>query len=429
MINKSIISLTLLCSLFVSAAIQAEPKPIDHVTVIVNDGVILEGEIQAIIDEVKSTALLNNQSLPSDRALRAQAVDRLILNSIQMQMAERMGIQVSDAHLDSVLQNIAQSQNISVEQMRQEIVKSGESYERYREKLREEVALNEVRRGNVHRRVNISLQEVTTLIGLMDENSSKEEYQIGHILVSVPSKAAQSEVDAKKDIADKVISLLKDGSDFKKVAIASSSGAKALEGGDWGYMGINEMPSLFSESVRGKKTGDLIGPLRSGAGFHIVKILDIRGRQTVEVKEVLARHILITPSIILSEEKAKNMLNKFLAQVEDGSADFGKLAKQHSEDPGSALKNGELGWANPDIYAPKFKEVLANLKVGEYSKPFRTQFGWHVVQLMEERTADATEKSKQDQAYQILYKRKFAEETENWLREIRDQAFIEVIAE
>lgn len=429
MINKSIISLTLLCSLFVSAAIQAEPKPIDHVTVIVNDGVILEGEIQAIIDEVKSTALLNNQSLPSDRALRAQAVDRLILNSIQMQMAERMGIQVSDAHLDSVLQNIAQSQNISVEQMRQEIVKSGESYERYREKLREEVALNEVRRGNVHRRVNISLQEVTTLIGLMDENSSKEEYQIGHILVSVPSKAAQSEVDAKKDIADKVISLLKDGSDFKKVAIASSSGAKALEGGDWGYMGINEMPSLFSESVRGKKTGDLIGPLRSGAGFHIVKILDIRGRQTVEVKEVLARHILITPSIILSEEKAKNMLNKFLAQVEDGSADFGKLAKQHSEDPGSALKNGELGWANPDIYAPKFKEVLANLKIGEYSKPFRTQFGWHVVQLMEERTADATEKSKQDQAYQILYKRKFAEETENWLREIRDQAFIEVIAE
>ena len=429
MINKSIISLTLLCSLFVSAAIQAEPKPIDHVTVIVNDGVILEGEIQAIIDEVKSTALLNNQSLPSDRALRAQAVDRLILNSIQMQMAERMGIQVSDAHLDSVLQNIAQSQNISVEQMRQEIVKSGESYERYREKLREEVALNEVRRGNVHRRVNISLQEVTTLIGLMDENSSKEEYQIGHILVSVPSPAAQPGGQAKSATADTVTSPLKDSSDFKKVAIASSSGAKALEGGDWGYMGINEMPSLFSESVRGKKTGDLIGPLRSGAGFHIVKILDIRGRQTVEVKEVLARHILITPSIILSEEKAKNMLNKFLAQVEDGSADFGKLAKQHSEDPGSALKNGELGWANPDIYAPKFKEVLANLKVGEYSKPFRTQFGWHVVQLMEERTADATEKSKQDQAYQILYKRKFAEETENWLREIRDQAFIEVIAE
>ena len=429
MISKSIISLTLLCSLFVSAAIQAEPKEIDHVTVIVNEGVILESEVQAIIAEVKKTALQNNQSLPSDKALRTQAVDRLILNSIQVQLAENMGIQISDAHLDSVLQNIAQSQNMSVEQVRLEIVKSGESYERYREKIREEVALNEVRRGNVHRRVNISLQEVNTLIGLMDENSSKEEYQIGHILISVPNKATQSEIDAKKVIAGKVLKLLNDGSDFKKIAIASSSGAKALEGGDWGYMAINEMPSLFAESIRGKKAGTLVGPLRSGAGFHIVKVLDVRGRQTVEVKEVLARHILIKPSIILSEEKAKNMLNELLEKVSNGTADFGELAKKHSEDPGSALKNGELGWANPDIYAPKFKEQLANLKVGEYSKPFRSQFGWHVVQLMEERTADATEKSKQDQAYQILYKRKFAEETENWLREIRDQAYIEVIAE
>jgi peptidyl-prolyl cis-trans isomerase SurA len=429
MINKSIIGLTLLCSLFVTTNINAEPKEVDHVTVVVNDGVILESEIQAIIEEVKSTALENNQALPSDNALRAQAIDRLVLNSVQIQMASNMGIQISDAHLDSVLQNIAQSEKITVEKMRMEIVKSGASYERYREKIREEVALNEVRRGNVHRRVNISLQEINTLIGLMDENSSKEEYQIGHILVSVPSKAVQSEVDSKKVIADKVISLLETGSDFKKIAIASSSGAKALEGGDWGYMAINEMPSLFSENVRSKKKGDLIGPLRSGAGFHIVKILDIRGRQTVEVKEVLARHILIKPSIILSEDKAKNILNKFLSDVAEGKADFGELAKKHSEDPGSALKNGELGWANPDIYAPKFKEQLAGLNVGEYSKPFRSQFGWHVVQLIEERTADATEKSKQDQAYQILYKRKFSEETENWLREIRDQAHIEIIAE
>ena len=429
MISKSIIGLTLLCSLFVSANIQAEVKAIDQVTVVVNDGVILESEIKAIVTEVKVAALQSNQALPSDKALRTQAIDRLILNSVQIQMADNMGIQISDAQLDSVLQNIAQSQGVTVAQIQTEIVKNGESYERYREKIRTDVALNEVRRANVHRRVNISLQEVSTLIGLMDENSSKEEYQIGHILVSVPSKAIQSEIDSKKVIADKVLSLLETGSDFKKVAIASSSGAKALEGGDWGYMGINEMPSLFSESVRGKKTGDLIGPLRSGAGFHIVKVLNIRGRQTVEVKEVLARHILIKPSIILSEEKAKNMLNKFLTDVNDGNADFGELAKKHSEDPGSALKNGELGWANPDIYAPKFKEQLADLNVGEYSKPFRSQFGWHVVQLMEERTADATEKSKQDQAYQILYKRKFAEETENWLREIRDQAFIEVIAE
>lgn len=415
--------------MFVAGFVIAEPKPIDHVTVVVNDGVILEGEVGSIIEEVKQTAMKSNQSLPSDRALRAQAIDRLIMNSLQMQLADRMGIQISDAHLDSVLLNIAQAENITVDQLRSNIVNEGTSYERYRESIRQEVALNEVRRANVHRRVNISLQEVSSLLQLMEEQTSKEEYQIGHILISVPSKASQEEIDARKVIADKVVKLLNEGSDFKKIAIASSSGAKALEGGDWGYMSINEMPSLFTEGVKGKKKGDLIGPLRSGAGFHVVKVLDIRGRQVVEVKEVLARHILIKPSIILSEEKAKNMLEGFLEQVKSGDADFSVLAKEHSEDPGSALKGGELGWANPEIYTPKFKETLAGMTKGDLSQPFRSQFGWHIIELMDNRTADATEKNKQDQAYQMLYKRKFAEETENWLREIRDQAFIEVVSE
>lgn len=427
MMNKSM--LPLLCSLFVTPMAMAEVKPIDRVAVVVNDGVVLEGEIQAIVKEVKTSALESKQALPSDRALRAQATERLILNNIQLQLAERMGIQISDAHLDSVIQNIANGQNMSVEQLRQSVVSKGESYERYREQVRQEVAINEVRRANVHRRVNISLQEVTNLLELLSQQSSKEEYQIGHILIDTDSKANQEEINTRKGIADKVIKLLNEGSDFKKVAIASSSGAKALEGGDWGYMSINEMPTLFAESIKGKKKGDLIGPLRSGAGFHIVKVLDVRGRDIVEVKEVQARHILITPSIILSEDKAKNMLTEFLAQVKAGDADFGELAKEYSEDPGSALKGGELGWASPDIYAPKFKEQLKNLEKGEYSEPFRSRFGWHVVQLLDERTADATEKNQQEQAYQMLYKRKFAEETENWLREIKDEAFVDIVAE
>lgn len=425
--NKSI--LPLLCSLLATPMAMAEIKPIDQVSVVVNDGVVLEGEIQSIIQDVKGRAIENNQSLPSDRALRAQAIERLILNSIQMQMAERMGIQISDAHLDSVLNNIASSQSQTVEQLRLSVINSGESYERYRENLRDEIAINEVRRANVHRRVNISLQEVSNLIELMSQQSNKEEYQIGHILIDVESKASQEEIKTRKGIADKVIKLLNDGSDFKKVAIASSSGAKALEGGDWGFMSINEMPTLFAESVKGKKKDEVIGPLRSGAGFHIVKVLDVRGREVVEVKEVSARHILIKPSIILSEDKAKNMLNEFLEQVKAGEKDFAELAKEHSEDPGSAMKGGELGWANPDIYAPKFKEQIAKLEKGEFSPPFRSTYGWHIIQLQDKRTADATEKTQQDQAYQILFKRKFAEESENWLREIRDEAFIEIVAE
>lgn len=428
MIKKSILGVTLLLAI-TSVALNAAPKKIDNVTAIVNDNVILEGEIESVIKEVKATALKSNQELPSDRALRTQAIDRLILKSIQLQLAEKMGIQISDAHLDSAIESIAAEQKITVEDLRKIVTDTGQSYERYREQLREEISISEVRRASVHRRVNISLQEVNTLISLIDKQTSKEEYQIGHILISVDSKAAQSEITSRKSVADKVINLLNDGSDFTKVAIASSSGAKALEGGDWGFMSINEMPTLFSASVKGKKKGELIGPLRSGAGFHIIKILDVRGRQTVEVKEVKARHILIKPSIILSEEKAQSMLNKFIEDVKENGADFGELAKEHSEDPGSALKGGELGWANPDIYDENFKKQLNKLEVGEYSTPFRSQFGWHVVQLMDNRTADATEKSKQDRAYQILYNRKFSEEVENWLREIRDQAFIEIIAE
>jgi len=429
MIKESILGVSLLLSLMTSSALIAAPKKIDQVTVIVNDSVILEGEINNIIKEVKAAALTNNQSLPSDRALRAQAIDRLTLNSIQLQMAKKMGIQISDAHLDSTLQGVANSQNMTVEQLRQSVINDGKNYERYREKLREEIAINEVRRANVNRRVNVSTQEINTLVNLIDKQTSKEEYQIGHILISVDGKATQSEVDARSEVAEKVIGLLNDGGDFKKIAIASSSGAKALEGGDWGYMSINEMPSLFSGNIKGKKSGDLIGPLRSGAGFHIVKILDVRGRETVEVKEVLSRHILIKPSIILSEEKAQSMLEGFLKDVKEGKADFAELAKEHSEDPGTALKGGELGWSDPTRYAKKFTEQLAMLKPGEFSAPFRSQFGWHVVQLMEERTADTTEQNKMDRAYQILYKRKFAEEIENWLREIREQAYIEVVAE
>ncbi|WP_334313425.1 peptidylprolyl isomerase [Psychrosphaera algicola] len=302
-------------------------------TAIVNDNVILEGEIESVINEVKATALKSNQELPSDRALRTQSIDRLILKSIQLQLAEKMGIQISDAHLDSAIASIAAEQKITVENLRKIVTDSGQSYERYREQLREEISISEVRRASVHRRVNISLQEVNTLISLIDKQTSKEEYQIGHILVAVDSKATQTEITSRKSVADKVINLLNEGSDFTKVAIASSSGAKALEGGDWGFMSINEMPTLFSASIKGKKKGDLIGPLRSGAGFHIIKILDVRGRQTVEVKEVKARHILIKPSIILSEEKAQSMLNKFVEDVKNNGADFGELAKEHSEDP------------------------------------------------------------------------------------------------
>jgi len=194
-------------------------------------------------------------------------------------------------------------------------------------------------------------------------------------------------------------------------------------------MNINAMPTLFAEAVQGKRKGEVIGPIRSGAGFHILKILDTRGIEVVEVEEVNARHILIQPSIILSEERARSMLVEFKEQVQAGDADFAELAKEHSADPGSALRGGELGWSDPSIYVPEFKEALANLQPGEYSEPVRTQHGWHLIQLLDRRIDDATEQRKEDKAHQLLFNRKFAEESENWLREMRDSAYIEVLSD
>ncbi len=406
----------------------AQQVSLDRVAVIVDQGVILESEIEKLIAEVKRSAQSEDQELPSDRVLRTQAIERLILKNLQMQRAERMGIQVSDPQLEQTITNIAQNQNLTVDQLRQAIAQDGLSYDDYRENVREELIVGEVRRANVRRRIYITPQEVNSLVELMNEQGAEQaEYNLGHILIGLPSEPDEEEVQEARKRADRVLQLLRDGSDFAKIAITSSSGSNALEGGDMGWLNINSMPTLFAEAVQGKSKDELIGPIRSGAGFHILKIKDTRGIEKVTVEEVNSRHILIKPSIILSEEKAKERLETFREQVIAGDADFAELAKEHSEDPGSALKGGNLGWADPTMYVPAFQKALSNLEPGEFSQPIRSTHGWHLIQLVDRRFDDATEKRKEDKARQLIYSRKFKEESETWMREMRDAAYIEVL--
>lgn len=418
----------LLLGAVLSFSSVAQEVMLDRVAVIVDQGVVLESEIEALIQDVKKNAENNNQSLPSDRALRTQAIERLIVKNLQMQMAERMGIRISDPQLEQTIGNIAANQNATLEQLRAQLIAEGIAYDDYRESIREEIIMGEVRRANVRRRVYITPQEITTLLELMEEQGATQaEYRLGHILIGFPAEPTDEDIAAARERADKVISLLNSGSDFAKIAIASSSGSEALEGGDMGWLNINAMPTLFAEAIQGKDKDELVGPIRSGAGFHILKVADTRGIEKVTIEEVDSRHILIKPSIILSEDKAKAMLAKFKEDLLNGDADFAELAKEHSEDPGSALRGGELGWADPNAYVPAFKEALARLAPGEYSDPVRSVHGWHLLQLIDRRIDDATERKKEDKAYQLIYNRKFAEETENWLREMRDAAYIEVL--
>lgn len=418
------ICISALCS-FMSLA---QPVSLDKVAVIVDQGVVLESEIEALVKDVKRNAEAQGQSLPSDRVLRTQAIERLITKSLQMQMAERMGVQVSDPQLEQTINNIAQQQGASLEDIRNELRQQGISYDDYREDVREELIIGEVTRANVRRRVYVTTQEINNLVKLIDQQGAEQaEYNLGHILIGLPSSPTDEDVANARSRADKVIELLNNGSDFTKIAITSSSGSNALEGGDMGWLNINSMPTLFAEAVQGKEKGELVGPIRSGAGFHILKIKDTRGIDKVTIEEVNARHILIKPSIILSDDKAREMLEKFRQQVIDGEADFAELAKEYSEDPGSALKGGSLGWADPSSYVPAFRDALAGLEPGEYSEPVRSQFGWHLMQLIDRRIDDATEKRKEDKAYQLLFNRKYKEESEAWLREMRDTAYIEVV--
>ncbi|MFT5713311.1 MAG: peptidyl-prolyl cis-trans isomerase SurA [Glaciecola sp.] len=422
--KASLLSVSMLFSMLANAV----EERLDKVSVIVDQGVILETEISELVDGVKQGAVAQGQALPSDRALRTQAIERLILKNLQMQMAKRMGIQISDPQLDQTIGNIAKEDNISVEQLREKVQADGLSYEVYREKVREELITGEVTRANVRRRVYITPQEISTLVNLINQQGAEQaEYRLGHILIAVPSGATEEQISASRGTADRVLELLNSGSDFTKIAIASSSGPKALEGGDLGFMNVNSMPTLFAEAIQSKKKDALIGPLRSGAGFHVLKIVELRGIETVEVEEVNARHILVSPSIILSDQKAEKMLKEFRTKLIEGEEDFATLAKEYSEDPGSALKGGVLGWNDPSVYVPEFKQALSTLEKDEYSQPIRTVHGWHLIQLIERRIDDATEKRKEDRAYQLLFNRKFNEETDTWLREMRDGAYIELL--
>ncbi|MBD0412862.1 peptidylprolyl isomerase SurA [Pseudoalteromonas distincta] len=408
-------------------SVMAAPVEIDKVIGVVNQGVILKSEVDTIIDRVKKQAQEQGQQLPKDETLRVQAVERLVNQALMIQMAERMGLQISDSQLDQTLANMAKEQGGTIADLRRTIEGSGESFQAYREEIRKEITTQQVTRASVDRRIYISEQEVDNLLKIMEtQGQSAEEYDIGHILIDIPNDATADEIADAKTRADKVIELLNDGQEFKRIAISSSSGSKALEGGQLGYMGINEMPSLFAEAVKGQKKGAIVGPLRSGAGFHIIKVQDVRGLQVVETTEVRSRHILIKPSIILSEEKARSMLAGFAKDLRAGTADFGELAKEYSEDPGSALKGGEYDWTDPTTYVPAFKDTLLSLKENEISEPFRTQFGWHIVQLLGKRVADKTELAKRNRAHGMLFNRKFKEESFNWQQEMREQAHVEI---
>lgn len=403
----------------------AEPVALDKINVIVNSGVILESDIDTSLKTLKANAKKSEQALPSEEVLRQQVTEKLIIDTLQQQEAERIGVRIDDTRLNEAIEDIAKNNNQTIEQLSDAIAAEGLEYSEFREQVRKEIAAREARNALVRRRINILPAEVDNLANILaQETNATVQYKIGHIQLRVNDGDDASAIEQEaKEIADK----LNNGADFATMAYTYSKGPKALQGGDWGWMRKEEMPTIFADQIGVQNKGSIIGPFRSGVGFHILKIEDVKGLETVAVTEVNARHILIRPTVILSDIGVQKELNEIISRIQSGEATFGELARQYSQDPGSAAQSGELGYQTSDLYVPEFKHQVDTLPQGQISQPFKTVHGWHIVEVLDRRQVDRTDSAMKNKAYRILFNRKFNEEASAWLQELRASAFVEVI--
>ncbi|MCX2757447.1 peptidylprolyl isomerase SurA [Vibrio sp. Sgm 22] len=420
--KRTLIAIAAACTLSTS---YSAPVELDSVKVIVNEGVILQSDIDASMKTLRANAKKSGQTLPSQDILNEQVLEKLIIDTIQTQEAERIGVRIDDARLDQAIEGIAKDNNQTVEQLTTSVAEEGLSYNAFREQVRKEIAASEARNALVRRRINILPAEVDNLADILaQETNATVQYKIGHIQLRFNDNQTKEELEAQ---ATELVEELNSGKDFSTMAYTYSKGPKALQGGDWGWMRKEEMPTIFADQIKMQNKGSIIGPFRSGVGFHILKIEDVKGLETVAVTEVNARHILIKPTVILSDDGAKEQLEEITRRVNAGEASFGDLAQQYSQDPGSAVQDGELGYQTPDLYVPEFKHQVETLPEGKISAPFKTVHGWHIVEVLDRREVDRTDSALKNKAYQILFNRKFNEEAGAWLQEVRASAFVEMV--
>lgn len=405
---------------------MAQTIPLDEVVAVVDDDVVMASELNQRMNMVVSQLRANNTQLPPMDILRGQILEQLITESLELQMGRRAGVEVSDRQVDDTINRMRQANNLSQAEFEQKLAQDGISLNSLREQIRRDIIIEQVQRGSVNRRINVSEQEVKNFLKSKQGRFwSSPDYNLGHIMIGLPSTADNASIKAALDKADAIYQQLKNGADFRQLAVAESQGQNALKGGDLGWRKSAQLPDLFAENIVDLQIGDVTQPLRSGAGFHILKLYDKRGPKEQVIEQSKVRHILIKPSAILTDEQAREQLADIRQQILNG-ADFGEMARKHSEDVGSMLSGGDLGWSLPGKFVPEFERTIDNTAIGDISEPFRSQFGWHILQVEERRQQDMSETVRMNQAMQLLRNQRFEEERINWLREIRDKAYVEI---
>ena len=419
-----------LCStlLYSTAGAETAPaplKPVDKIVAVVNDDVITSTELDTRLHSIKEQLKNQSSPMPSDAALKKQVLDRMILASLQLQLADKNGIRVDDETLNRTIERIAADNKLSLTEFRSVLEKEGYDFPTFREDIRREILISRVQQRQVTDRIMVTEQEIDNFLATQRaQGNTGAEYHLAHILIAVPDASSSERIQAARQRAEDVLKKLHAGANFEETAIAVSDGQQALQGGDLGWRKAGELPTLFVDTVTHMKTGDVSDLIRSPSGFHIIKLLEQRSEQRHIVTQTHARHILIRTDELTSDEAAQARLKDIRQRIQ-GGADFAALARQYSNDAATANNGGDLGWVNPGSLVPAFEREMDKLKPGEISEPFQTQFGWHIVQVLGRRQRDNTDELRHARAEEAIRQRKIEEATQDWLRRLRDEAYVE----
>lgn len=423
---RPLLGALLLGSAALATTVSAQVRPLDRIVAIVDNDVVMQSQLDQRIREVQQTIEKRGAEMPPTDVMQQQVLERLITENLQLQIGERSGIRISDEELNQALATIAQRNNMTLEQFRDALQRDGLSLETAREQIRREMIINRVRQRRIAERIQVSNQEVENFLASdLGKLQLSEEYRLANILIPVPESSDSSTIQAAEESAADTYRQLQQGADFAQLAVSRSASENALEGGDMGWRKAAQLPPPFDNQVRELAVGEVTQPVRTPPGFIILKLLDKRGGDTQVRDEVHVRHILIKPSQIRSEAESRRLIERLRDRIEAGE-DFAELARNFSEDPGSALNGGDLSWIDPNSLVPEFREVMANSANGQLSEPFQSPFGWHILEVQGRRATDASEEFREQQAINLLRNRKYDEELQAWLRQIRDEAYVEV---
>jgi peptidyl-prolyl cis-trans isomerase SurA len=425
-LRRCVLPLLTATLLSASASAQAEVVTLDRIVAIVNDDIIMQSELETRTEVIRAQLSANQTRLPSEEILNRQVLDRLIIDSIQLQIAEEQGLKISDTQLNETLEQVASRNGMTLAQFREALIAEGQDYNSAREQIRDELLLTQVQQSSVNRRIRVSEQEVQNfLTSEQGKNAVSPDYLLSNILIAIPEQATPNMLASAERKALDIFQQLRKGADFAETAVANSNAQNALNGGDLGWRKASELPEVIATIAGTLAPGEFSKPVKTTSGYIIVQLRDKRGGQSALVEQTLVSHILLKPTEIRNEAQTRSRIDELSTRLRNGES-FEQLARQYSDDTVSGSLGGDLSWTQEGQMVPEFEQVMKDTPNGQISAPFESRFGWHILWVRDRRTQDMGDEMRENRARFSIRQRKFNEELTTWLREIRAQAYVEL---